>query len=141
MDADMPVGRTNATSSRYAEIGYVVLRLGVAFLFAFHAPQKLFGWWGSPAYPISSVRGLASGIEIVASPLIAVGLFTSWAAILAAAEMVGAYAIVHYPLGDWPIGNRGELATLYFVVFVYISFRGGGYYSLDRYLRRRDAAP
>jgi putative oxidoreductase len=121
----------------WAEIGYLVLRLGVAFLFAFHAPQKLFGLWGSPAFPISSLRGLASGIEIVTSPLIALGLFTSWAAILAAAEMVGAYSVVHLPLGDWPIGNRGELATLYFVVFVYISFRGGGYYSLDRYLRGR----
>ena len=40
-----------------------------------------------------------------------------------AAEMVGAYLIVHIhilPRPSWPIENRGELAVLYFFVFVYM---------------------
>jgi putative oxidoreductase len=123
---------------RYSELGYLVLRLGVAFLFLFHAPQKLLGWYGGPQWPPYSIRGLASLIEIICSPLIALGLFTSYAGFLGAAEMVGAYLMVHIYIvkrPSWPIENRGELAVLYFFVFVYLMFRGGGKYSLDRVLR------
>jgi putative oxidoreductase len=124
---------------RYSEVGYLVLRLGVAFLFFFHAPQKLFGWYGGgPAWPLYSIRGLASIIELICSALIALGLFTSYAAFLGAAEMVGAYLTVHTHIGkqpSWPIENRGELAVLYFFVFVYMITRGSGKYSLDRVFR------
>jgi putative oxidoreductase len=119
------------------EIGYLVLRIGVAALFIYHAPQKYFGWWGSAAFPLYSLRGLAIVIESIISPLIALGLFTSSAALLGAIEMVGAYWVVHRPLGPVPIGNRGELAVLYFVVFVFMIFRGGGRYSLDYVMRRK----
>jgi putative oxidoreductase len=125
---------------RYAEVGYLVLRLGVAFLFIFHAPQKWLGWYGGPQWPPYSIRSLASLIEVVSSVLIALGLFTSYAAFFAAAEMVGAYLIVHIhilPRPGWPIENRGELAVLYFFVFVYMLARGGGKFSLDRVLRGR----
>jgi putative oxidoreductase len=125
---------------RFAEFGYLVLRLGVAFLFIFHAPQKWFGWFGGPQWPVLSNRSLASLIEAVCSPLIAIGLFTSWAAFLCACEMVAAYLIVHIhilPRPGWPIENRGELSVLYFFVFVYMMLRGGGKYSLDRLLRRK----
>jgi putative oxidoreductase len=125
---------------RYSELGYLVLRLGVAFLFIFHAPQKWLGWYGGPQWPPYSIRSLASLIEVVSSVLIALGLFTSYAAFFAAAEMVGAYLIVHIhilPHPGWPIENRGELAVLYFFVFVYMLARGGGKFSLDRVLRGR----
>ena len=123
---------------RYAEFGYLVLRLGVAFLFIFHAAQKWLGWYGGPQWPLYSIRSLASLIEAVCSPLIALGLFTSFAAFFGAAEMVGAYLIVHIHIVNrpsWPIENRGELSVLYFFVFLYIMLRGGGKYSLDRVLR------
>ncbi len=125
---------------RYSEFGYLVLRLGVAFLFIFHAPQKWFGWYGGPQWPPYSIRSLASLIEAISSPLIALGLFTSFAAFFSAAEMVGAYLIVHVhilPRPGWPIENRGELSVLYFFVFVYMMFRGGGKYSLDRLWRKQ----
>ena len=121
--------------NKFAEFGYLVFRVGVAFLFVFHAPQKLFGWWNSPAFPILSLRGLAITIEFVVSPLIAAGLFTTYAAMFGAAEMIGAYYVVHRTIGSLPIGNRGELAVLYFFVFIYMIFRGGGKYSLDRIIR------
>lgn len=122
---------------RFGEVGYLVLRLGVAFLFIFHAPQKWLGWFGGPAFPLTSIRGLASLIELVTSPLIALGLFTSYAALFGAAEMVGAYYIVHWPRPGWPIENRGEVAVLYFLIFVYMMVRGGGKYSLDHAVRKR----
>jgi YVTN family beta-propeller protein len=115
--------------------------VGIAFLFLFHAPQKLLGWYGGPVYDPISLRGLASFTELIASPLLAVGLFTSWAASAAALEMAGAYLLVHLPRGGWPIENRGELAVLYLAVFIYIAVRGGGFYSLDRIRRRRKITP
>jgi len=127
-------------SSWSSELAYLLLRLGVAFLFVFHAPQKWLGWYGGPRWPVFSLRSLASLIEAVCSPLIAVGLFTSFAALLGAAEMVGAYLTVHIHVlsrPSWPIENRGELAALYFFVFVYLMARGGGRYSLDRWVRKK----
>ena len=129
--------RVERLLNRFSEIGYLVFRLGVAFLLIFHAPQKYYGWWNSEAFPMLSLRGLAIVIELIVSPLIAVGLFTSYAAMFGAAEMVGAYWVVHRLLGPLPIGNRGELAVLYFFAFVYMLFRGGGKYSLDRVMRKR----
>jgi putative oxidoreductase len=127
---------------RYAECGYLMLRIGVAFLFIFHAPQKWLGWYGGPQWPLYSIRSLASLIEAICSPLIALGLFTSYAAFFGAAEMVGAYLIFHIHVlkrPGWPIENRGELSVLYFFVFVYMITRGGGKYSLDRVLRGETA--
>jgi YVTN family beta-propeller protein len=124
-----------------AEVGYAILRIGVAVLFLFHAPQKLYGWYGGPQYPAISMRGLAAVLEIVASPLLVLGLFTRWAALAAAADMVAAYLVVHLPRGGWPIENRGEVALLYFLIFVYIGVRGGGAFSVDRILREQSMAP
>jgi uncharacterized membrane protein YphA (DoxX/SURF4 family) len=103
------LARVERLPNRFSELAYLVLRLGVAFLFIFHAPQKWLGWFGGPAFALISIRSLASLIELVTSPLIALGLFTSWAAFVAAAEMAGAYCIVHWPRPGWPIENRGEL--------------------------------
>jgi putative oxidoreductase len=135
IDADEQTG--SGFFHRFSEYGYLLLRLGVAFLFIFHAPQKYYGWWNSPAFPLMSLRGLAIIIETVVSPLIALGLFIRIAAVFAAAEMVGAYWVVHRPLAPLPIDNRGELACLYFVIFVYMISRGGGKYSLDWILRKK----
>jgi YVTN family beta-propeller protein len=121
---------------RWAELAYAAFRVAVALLLLFHAPQKMLGWYGGPQFPVLSLRGLASAIELVASALIAIGLFTPWAAAAAAAEMIGAYVVVHLPRGGWPIENRGELAILYLFVFLYMAVRGSGRYSLDHALRR-----
>jgi putative oxidoreductase len=123
---------------RLSDAALLFLRLGVAFLFIFHAPQKYFGWWSSPAFPLFSLRGIAIITELLASPMIALGLFTRVAAVFGAIEMVGAYWVVHRLLGPLPIGNRGELACLYFLVFIYLAVRGAGKYSLDWIVRKTE---
>lgn len=122
--------------SRFSEFGYFIFRLGVAFLFVFHGLQKLFGWYGGPVVPLMSLRGLAGVIEVAAPALLAVGLFTRLTAFLAAGEMLTAYYLSHMPIGRWPIQNRGELALLFFLAFMYMMVRGGGKYSLDRLVRK-----
>lgn len=122
--------------SQLSEFGYLLFRLGVASLFVFHGLQKLFGWYGGTVVPLLSLRGLAGVIEIVAPPLLALGLFTRLIAFVTAGQMLAAYYIAHMPMARWPIQNRGELSLLYFCAFLYMMFRGGGKYSLDRLLRK-----
>jgi putative oxidoreductase len=69
--------------------------------------------------------------------LLALGLATRVVAFILSGEMAFAYFLVHAKNGFWPIQNRGELPALYCFVFLYLSSRGGGRYSLDALLARR----
>jgi putative oxidoreductase len=57
---------------------------------------------------------------------------TSPAAFIASGEMAFAYFIAHAPKGWNPLQNGGELAVLYCFLFLYISSRGAGLWSLGR---------
>lgn len=117
---------------RYSEIAYAVLRVVAGLLFAVHGAQKVFGVIGGTAMPLASLPGVAGWIELVAGILIAIGLFTSWAAFIASGEMAVAYFMVHAMQGFWPVLNKGELAVIYCFLFLYIACRGGGRYSVGR---------
>jgi len=72
---------------------------------------------------------IAGFIEFYIGLLIIVGLFTRWAALLTAILMVMAYLSAH---PAWfPTFNGGELATVYFLVFMAIFAYGPGPWSLD----------
>jgi putative oxidoreductase len=117
---------------RYAEIAYTLLRVVAGLMFAVHGAQKLFGFLGGKQQEVGSLFWVGGVIELVGGLLIAIGLFTSWAAFLASGEMAVAYFMVHAKDGFWPILNKGELAVLYCFVFLYIACRGGGRYSIGR---------
>ena len=122
---------------RVAPLCYAALRIVAGFLFACHGAQKLFGVLGGTAVPIASQRGAAGIIELVCGTLIALGLFTSYAAFIASGEMAVAYFQAHAPQSAWPIVNRGELAALYSFLFLYMATRGTVAYGLDTIVRRR----
>jgi putative oxidoreductase len=124
---------------RFVEFAYALMRIVTGGLFLFHGLQKVFGMYGGTVQPLMSRPGLAGIIELVCGVLILIGLFTGIAAFIASGEMAVAYFIAHYPSGFWPIQNRGELAALYCFVFLYISARGSGIWSVDRALGRRGA--
>ena len=117
---------------RYAEIAYTLLRVVAGLMFAVHGAQKLFGFLDGKQMPVGSLFWVGGLIELVAGLLIAIGLFTSWAAFIASGEMAVAYFMVHAKDGFWPIVNKGELAVLYCFVFLYMACRGGGRYSVGR---------
>jgi putative oxidoreductase len=60
-----------------------------------------------------------------------VGLFTRWAAFLCSGLMAAAYWMGHGTKALFPLQNGGELAALYCFVFLCISARGAGRWSLD----------
>jgi putative oxidoreductase len=122
---------------KYSQLIYAALRIVVGFLFACHGAQKLFGVLGGHA-ELSDPEGLAAGIiEFVGGSMVAIGLLSSYAAFIASGEMAVAYFKAHAPRGFWPIMNFGELAALFCFVFLYISSRGSGPFSIDALLARR----
>jgi putative oxidoreductase len=118
----------------YAPQGYALMRIVVGLLFLCHGLQKVFGLFGGvngAAAPLFSVIGIAGLIEVAAGTLIAFGLFTVSAAFIASGQMAAAYFIGHFPMGFWPIQNDGVEAVLYCFVFLYISTRGAGMWSVE----------
>lgn len=116
---------------RFSPQLYALMRVVVALLFACHGAQKLFGVLGGPQVALASKFGVAGVIEFFGGLLIAVGLFTSVAALIASGEMVYAYFTQHMPRHGAPIQNGGELAVLYCFVFLYIASRGVGAWGID----------
>lgn len=121
---------------------YALMRIVAGLMFSFHGMQKILGvvTQGQPA--LGSQLWVGGVIELVAGLAIAAGLFTSWAAFLASGTMAVAYAQFHWKLqlgaNFFPAINKGELAALYAVVFLFVACRGGGAVSVDRL---RGAAP
>jgi putative oxidoreductase len=117
---------------------YALLRIVAGFLFWCHGAQKLLGMFPGPAGPMH-VHGLflAAGIiELTCGTLIALGLFASPAAFLAAGEMAFAYFIGHFPRAFWPVQNGGDAAVLNCLIFLYVAARGAGTLSIDRVISK-----
>jgi putative oxidoreductase len=110
-----------------------VLRIIVALLFLQHGLSKYFGFpASSPAsFQVFGLLGLAGAIEIVASVLVAIGLFTRTAALIASGEMAVAYFMAHFPKSFFPLVNGGDAAVLYCFLFLFIALEGGGPWSVD----------
>ena len=115
-----------------------VLRIGAALLFMQHGAQKLFGVLGSPGgAEFPSQIWLAGMLELWGGLLILLGLFTRPVALLVAGEMAVAYLTSHMPNGFFPVVNRGELALLFMLIWLFIAANGGGGFSLDGLIASR----
>jgi putative oxidoreductase len=119
---------------KYGDVAYALMRIVLAFLFMSHGYQRVFsGQIWPPFLPI----GIANVIEVIAGPLLVVGLFTPAVAFIASGEMAVAYFLAHVPRGSLlPINNMGEITVALCFGFLYIATRGGGRYSLDAMLGR-----
>ena len=116
----------------YAPQAYAVMRIVFGLLFMSHGLQKIFGLFGgAPAEAPAFVIYVGGGIELVTGALIAIGLFTRWAAFLAAGEMAAAYWMAHGTKAFHPIMNGGEMALLYCFAFLFIAAHGAGTWSAD----------
>ena len=113
----------------YEKQTYALMRMMTGFLFLWHGSSKYFSFPRvSPAEGF--VKIIAGGIELVGGILIMIGLFTSPVAFLASGLMAAAYWMSHGTNDLLPILNQGELAALYCFVFLYISTKGDGIWSV-----------
>ena len=129
-----------------------VLRIVVALLFLQHGLTKLLGFPGhQPAnFSLFTIDpGLAGVIETLGSLALLLGFQSRVAAFIMSGEMAIAYWAAHVPngwartgaMGLIPYNNNGDLAILYCFVFLYISFAGGGPWSIDALRRERSGLP
>jgi putative oxidoreductase len=117
---------------------YALLRIVAGLMLACHGAQKLFGWWGGAGHqpPMWTQVWFGGIIELVCGTLVALGLFTRLAALLASGTMAVAYFQFNWKLNMdnnmfLPIMNKGELAALYCFVFFMFALSGAGPHSLD----------
>ncbi len=125
------------------QVALNLLRIAGGFLIWQHGAQKLFGYpEGQQVADFFGMMGLAGLLETVGGGLLVLGLFTRPVAFILAGQMAWAYFQVHAPEGFWPILNGGERAALFSFLFLYVSARGGGVFSLDGIRQlRREAKP
>ncbi|HYJ79842.1 MAG TPA: DoxX family protein [Longimicrobiaceae bacterium] len=127
---------------RGEDLTLLFLRVVAGLMLMQHGVQKLFGELLPPeragrAAETFSRSWFAGMLETFVAPLLVVGLFTRPVAFLLSGLMAFAYFLSHAERGFWPILNRGELPALYCFVFLYLSARGGGRFSLDTLIARR----
>ncbi len=122
--------------SKYETQTYAILRIIAGFLFLWHGSQKLFDFPQGMEMPLYIVC-IAGPIEFIGGILIMIGLFTRWAAFFACGEMAFAYWTVHATNAVLPIVNHGEMAILYCFIFLFISAKGSGVFSIDYYWQKK----
>lgn len=116
-----------------------ILRVVAALLFFEHGSAKLLGFPPSNFSPeVMSLPWIAGVLEIVGGALLVVGLFTRPVAFVLSGLMASAYWIAHAPKSVYPLLNGGDGAILFCFIFLYLVFAGGGAWSLDALLRRKD---
>lgn len=123
--------------SKYDQQAYAILRIIAGFLFLWHGSQKLFDFPPSGHIIPPYIVFIAGPIEFLGGLLIMAGLWTRWAAFISCGEMAYAYWSGHAIHALLPILNHGELAMLYCFLFLFISARGSGVFSVDNLLEKR----
>lgn len=111
---------------------YALLRMVTGFLFLWHGSSKLLSFpTPAPAEAPAFVIWVGGIIELVGGVLVMIGLQTRLAAFLCSGLMAFAYWLAHGLNALLPIQNQGELAVIYCFVFLFISARGAGIWSVD----------
>lgn len=121
----------------FETVSFVALRIVAGLLFACHGVQKILGLLTTREPPEAFSQIWVGGvIELVGGALIALGLGTRPAAILASGTMAVAYIQFHWKgaldTGFFPVVNGGELAVVYCFLFLFVALRKEHPYALDR---------
>jgi putative oxidoreductase len=117
-----------------------VLRIMASLLLLQYGTAKLLGF---PVLPYLnnverfSLFWTAGLFEFFGGLLLLIGLFTRCVAFVLSGLMACAYFIYHVPKGFYPLLNGGDLAVLFCFVFLYFAFAGGGAWSLDALVRKK----
>jgi putative oxidoreductase len=126
------------------DLALLVLRLVVGLLFVGHGAQKLFGAFGGGG--LDGTAGLfdnlglrpgwlharaAGTAEFLGGALIALGLFTPFAAAVLIGVMTAAILTVHAPNGIWNTNQGYEFNLVMSAVVFALAGVGAGAWSLD----------
>jgi putative oxidoreductase len=134
-----------APTSRQINSGLTVLRIVVGLVFIAHGAQKFFvyglggtaGAFGRMGIPLPAVTAaLVATVELVGGAALVVGLYTRIAALLLAADMLGAIALVHVK-GGFFLPSGIEFALTLLAAAIPLLLAGAGEVAVDNVLRAR----
>jgi putative oxidoreductase len=128
---DAGEGAVGHFMNRYSARTYALMRIVAGLLFLWHGTQKLFGFPAPMPEAPAFIVYVAGPIEFLGGLMVAVGLFTNWAAFVCSGLMAAAYWMAHGTKAFFPLVNGGEMAALYCFVFLFISANGPGIWSVD----------
>jgi putative oxidoreductase len=118
--------------SKYSPQILGVLRIVVGLLFLEHGLMKIVGFpapmGAGPLPPMIMAAGI---IELVGGALVALGLFSRFAAFICSGEMAVAYFMAHFPRGIYPAQNGGDAAILFCFIFLYLAAAGPGAFAIN----------
>ena len=121
---------------KYADYAYALLRIMAGFMLSFHGAQKILGVLSEFQPPVGSQLWIGGIIELLGGLAVMLGFKARVAAFLCSGMMAVAYFQFHwkFQIGPnlFPAINKGELAALYSLVFLYIACRGRVKWGLDK---------
>jgi putative oxidoreductase len=130
-----------------ADIGLAFLRIVIGLTMAAHGAQKAFGWWSGPGpegwrravtamgyRPGALWAAVSTLAELVGGLLLAIGLFTPFAAAVLIAQSVVIIGQVHLPKGFWNRNSGYEFPLVLAAGAVAVALIGPGALSLDNAL-------
>lgn len=129
--------------NNYNNIGLLLLRVGAGLFMLFpHGYNKLMKLLAGGTIKFADPIGLGADIslwlavfaEVVCSILLIIGFKTRLVSIPLAFTMAVAAFVVH---GGDPWGKK-ELAVVYLLIYIVLMFTGGGKYSVDEVLNKRN---
>jgi putative oxidoreductase len=116
---------------------YALMRIVSGYVLLWHGTQKLFGFPPTDHPATGYIFWAAGPIELIGGVAVMIGLFTRPFAFLGSGFAAAAYWIAHGSFTALPesallpVTNGGDLAVLMCFVYLYISARGGGIWSVD----------
>ena len=134
-------------SSNSQPWGLTVLRVVVGAVFLIHGCQKLFvfgfhgvaGFLGPLGVPAPGVFAvIVTLVEFVGGALLIVGLFTRWAALLLAVDMLVAILLVHLKHGFFNQQQGYEYPLTLLAATIALALAGPGAASVDGVIKTRD---
>jgi putative oxidoreductase len=135
------------------DLGLLVLRVAIGLVVAAHGSQKLFGWFGGPG--IKGMTGFLHGLrmrpaqfwavmaglaEFGGGVLLALGMFTPFAAAGVFAAMLMGIALMHWPK-FWATEGGLEYPFVLLISALAVGIAGPGLFSLDSALGIAFPAP
>ena len=119
-----------------------ILRIVAGLLFFSVGLAKIAHFPAVPMFadakPFVGIEGWAGMIELVGGALVALGLFSRYAAFICSGEMAIAYFLAHWaivtasPHSPLPVVNGGAGAIMYCFVFLYFAASGPGPWALNQ---------
>ena len=112
--------------------GLLLFQYGVAKILKFPAGTMF------DKVELFSLIGAAGSLELVLGALLMIGLFSRIVAFILSGEMAFAYFIGHFPKGFLPLLNGGTAAILFCFACLYLATAGGGPYSVDAMMGKKN---